>query len=378
MNDIRCAVTRRGFLGAAASLGAALGVEARADQRARGRRRLVIDCTDLYHPPQDPGDNVDIIAPYALPEIELLAVVLDVTEQYRNDVPRDPGFIPITQLNRIFGRHVPCGVTPFRPMRDPYDDGRDAPEFEQGGIELMLDCLRNAPEPVDILSFGSTKPVALAYNRAPDLMLDKVRLVHVCAGSSEPGFLEWNVVLDPYAFIRVLRSRLPLAIYPCATAGGPFAYGPNNCFWLLPDLQWIRDLAPPLRQYLLYAFTNCQRTDFLRYLEEAPDAAALDAVCARPHNVWETCLWAQVADRRIVRRADGSHRIVPAGDVLPDDTVLPNDLVPCEIEVDDGAEMRWHPTDRPARTLMYYRGDPHENERALREAMPALYRSFRP
>ena len=49
--------------------------------KAPTRRIQVIDCTDLYHPHQDVGDNFDIIAPYALSEIDLKAVILDVTER---------------------------------------------------------------------------------------------------------------------------------------------------------------------------------------------------------------------------------------------------------------------------------------------------------
>ena len=72
----------------------------------------IIDCTDLYHPHQDVGDNFDILAPYAMPEIDLRAVILDTTQRLRQppierpDVDpnlfhgdagnRDPGFIPIT------------------------------------------------------------------------------------------------------------------------------------------------------------------------------------------------------------------------------------------------------------------------------------------
>ena len=31
------------------------------------KRVPVIDITDLYHPPQDPGDNLDLIAAYGCP-----------------------------------------------------------------------------------------------------------------------------------------------------------------------------------------------------------------------------------------------------------------------------------------------------------------------
>ena len=75
----------------------------------------VIDVTDLYPPHQDVGDNFDLITAYALPELDLRAVVLDCTEPFRQPVakdpgpglfpdpngPREPGFIPVLQLNYI-------------------------------------------------------------------------------------------------------------------------------------------------------------------------------------------------------------------------------------------------------------------------------------
>jgi len=370
--------SRRDLIRTGAALGAALlapGWPLRAAQVPL-RRRPVIDCTDLYHPPQDPGDNVDLVAAYALPEVDLRAVILDVTEPYRHDLPRDPGFIPVTQLNFIFGRNVPCAVTPFAAMRDPEDRMLDAPAFQQAGIELLLETLRRSREPVDITSFGSARAVAVAYNREPRLLREKVRLVHLCAGSSEPGFVEWNVALDPHAFVRVLRSGLPVAIYPCATKDGPFAYGPHNCFYLLPDLQFIREMAPRLRQYLVYAFTNAARPDFLCYLDEQAPEEVLAQVCGRAHNVWETSVWAQVSDRRTVQHRDGAFRVVPAAEVGEGDRALPNELRPCRVAVDDDATMHWEPAATETGFRIYDRGDPHENERALRQALPALYLSF--
>jgi hypothetical protein len=263
-------------------------------------------------------------------------------------------------------------------MTGPYDKMLDVPPFQQTGIELLLETLRTADEPVDVLSFGSARAVAVAYNREPELMLERVRLVHLCAGTSEVGFMEWNVDLDRCAFIRVLRSRLPVAIYPCATRDGAFAYGPHNCFYLLEGLEFIREMGPRLRQYLIYALTGSSRPDFLRFLDEEAPEEVLRVISARRHNVWETCVWAQVADRRIVRRADGAHRLLPATQVGAREIVLPNELTPCKVHVDRDAVMTWDPTDKPSHFWMYDRGDPYENERALREALPKLYLSFRP
>ena len=343
-------------------------------------RRPVIDTTDLYHPPQDPGDNFDLLAAYALPEVDLRAVILDVTEKYRRppEGPRDPGFIPMCQLNSLFGRNVPCAVSPYQAMKSPDDKMLDAPAFQQSGIRLLLDTLRQSAEKVDVLVFGSARSVAAAYNREPELLRRQVRRIHLSAGASSSDFLEWNVVLDPHAIVRLLRSDLPVAIYPCATKAGPFAYGPHNSFWKLPDLKFLDQMHPRLKAYLAYAFNRSNRSDFLRAVEEDPPPGAMRAIVGHAHNVWETAIWMQVADRRLVRRADGHFRIVPAADVKPGDVVLPNELRPCRVQVRDNGGFTFELTDGPANFWIYDRGDPHQNEQALRDALPALYLSFRP
>ncbi len=351
----------------------------------------LIDVTDLYHPPQDPGDNVDLIAAYALPEIALKAVILDVTQRYRRayvneanhsyDDPsggRDPGFIPVTQLNAIFGRNVPCAVAPFEAMRSPEDAMQDAPAFQQAGIDLMLRVLRESPEPVEICSFGSARPVAVAYNRAPELMLEKVRRVHLCAGAAPAGFLEWNVQLDVHAFVRVLRSDLPVALYPCGTQKDAFDLGQYNTFFRLPDFSLIREVAPPLRRYLAFAFGRVNRTDFLAAIEDEPSPEAIGRIAALPHNVWETAVWMQAARRKLVRNAAGQYRIVPEGKVAATDQVLVNTLRPCTIAVRDDGQFDFELTQQPTNFSIYFRDDPQENQRALQEAMPALYCTFKP
>ena len=371
-------------------------------------RTPIIDVTDLYHPYEDPGDNFDLIAAYALPEVDLRAVILDCTAGFRKPVadhpglwadpdgPRDPGFIPVTQLNFIFNRGVPCATGPFTMMKSPQDKMLDAPGFQQQGIELIIKTLRESREPVEILSFGSARTIAAAYNRDPKLLMKKVRRIHLSAGASEPGFLEWNVKLDPQAIVCLLRSKLPVAIYPCATKNGTngidaaFTYGPNNTFWKLPDLSFIPEMHPMLRAYLAYSFSRSKRTDFLRAVEEDPPAEVMRNIVARPHNVWETALWLNVSGRKLVKRADGHYRIVAASEVRLGDRVLPNNLRPCQVLVRTNGEFQWT-CDKAVGSESGYsgasskwnfemidRGNPKENEIALREALPAWYKSIRP
>lgn len=351
----------------------------------------VIDVTDLYHPAQDPGDNLDILTPFCLPEIDLRAVILDVTDKYRQPVadhgnpefcdrngPRDPGFIPLLQLQYLFGRQVPIAAGPFTPLRSPADEAADAPAFQRQGIELILRTLRESREKVHIVSFGSTRTIAAAYNRDQELFHSKVEQLHLSAGASSVHFLEWNVALDPHAFVCLLRSTLPIALYPCATEAGPFAYGPNSSFWKLPQLDFVRDMEPRLRRYLGFALGRLVRMDFLRALDEELPEEVMENVYRLEHNVWETAVWAQVSGRCLVRSSSGGRaRLVPKSELLPEDVVLPGELRPCTVRVEESGAFQFAYTEENTNFMIYERGDAAANEAAMREALPDLYRSFR-
>ena len=137
-------------------------------------------------------------------------------------------------------------------------------------------------------------------------------------------------------------------------------------------------MAPSLRRYLGYAFSRSPRTDFLRALEEDLPADTMRKITGQSHNVWETAVWLNVSGRKLVKRADGRYRIVAAGEVKPGDTVLPNELRPCRVRVPDNGRFTFQLTRERSHFLIYDRGDPKENEKALCEALPAWYISLRP
>ncbi len=379
------------------------------------RRIPVIDCTDLYHPHQDVGDNFDILAPFAMEEIDLRAVILDVTEHFRR-LPeervvqnpnlfgtdpggRDPGFIPITQCNYMFNRHVPAAVSPFEPLKSPEDQARDVPDFQQQGIELFLETLRAAEEPVDVLVFCSCRTVAAALNREPELLKRKVRRLHLSIGTStgdmfdwtwpskvgvppapgSVGYVDWNVTLDPHAYVRLLRSELPMSLYPCSTENGPLELGRHNTYFRMMSLAWILQMQPRLRNYLAYAFTKSTRLDFLRALDGPcpPDAQAFFKN-AKKHRVWETAIWLEVSGRKLVRRADGTCRIVRAEEMRPGDAVVPGQQQNCRLtRVDDTGRFAFELADTDDRVTIFDRGeDLLGYETAASEAVPHWYCGF--
>jgi hypothetical protein len=371
------------------------------DHAAPTGRRPVIDVTDLYHPYQDPGDNFDLVHAYSLPEIDLRAIVLDVTQAFRLPVandpllwhdpngPREPGIVPVTQLNALFDRTVPFAVSPFSAMTSMEDDLRSAPKFQQAGIELLIATLKASEDQVDIVSFGSCRSIAAALNREPALLLDKVRRVHVSAGTASANYElgasqehntipggEWNVALDLQAFRRLLASELNLGLYPCASIDGAFAYGVHNTYWNLPDRHFLRDIDPRLRNYLLFALGRQVRPDFLRCLEEPMSEGLAGDKLNDRHHVWETAIWLEVSQRKIIQRA-GKWSIIAASEVESDDRILTNQLRPCRLKVREDGRIAFRLTDEKSNISIFMRSDPKEYEAAMREAWPAWWKTLR-
>lgn len=350
----------------------------------------VIAITDLYYPGQDVGDNFDILTPYALENIDLKAVVFDVSNRFRecnedNTVLRDPGFIPVTQLNYLFDKSVPCGCSPFDPLDSLKDAKLDVPTFEQNGIELIFKVLEEAESPVHIVSTGSLRPLAIAYNRRPDLLSsEKVAAIHICAGSSSENFVEWNINLDTLAAARVLSSDMKMNIYPCATENGPFDLGDNNSFWALWDLDWILGMQPELRNYIVYNLISVpDRPDFLRYLEEPlPERDAAILLDRREdkwygsggkHYVWETAVWQQVAGLVLVQHQDTTAELVKSNEISDTDRVFIEGLKNVSIEVNPNGTFRWNYIEEESRIKIYYREGAFANQVLLGSALPKLY-----
>ncbi len=352
----------------------------------------VIVVSDLYFPGQDVGDNLDIINPYALERVDLKGVIFDVTQRFRREADvramrREPGFISIAQMNYIFGRNVPCASSPFEPMRSPEDKMEDYPAFQQEGFELLFRLLRESDRPVEVVSTGSCRLLAAAYNREPELMREKIANIHVNAGATTDEFMEWNIALDSLAAYRLLTSDLPIALYPCATGtGGPFDKGTNNTFWSLDSMDFIFEMNPMLRNYITFAFLHKNRTDYLNYLEEElpeEDSAAMrDYRIDRwygsggSHYVWEIQTWQQIAGLVLAKAEGIGWRLIPMDEVSDAHLVFDEGMVPVELSVERNGLFSFRPAEGDSNVRIYYRSDPELHQEALREAVPELYKNY--
>src|ERR687894_384671 len=107
----------------------------------------LLHLTDLYLPPQDPDDFVDLATMHALPEFDIRGVVIDPTRRFldqvaEGDLHREPGLLSVVQLQQLTGHTYPVAIGPLDPLAEPGDAARDVPRSQQAGVELILRVLR--------------------------------------------------------------------------------------------------------------------------------------------------------------------------------------------------------------------------------------------
>lgn len=370
---------------------------------AQKARKPIVVITDCYHPYQDPGDNLDLIQAFALEDVRTLGIILDITGSFRKDTadhptlwkdprgPREAGVIPVTQLQYIFNREIPFAVGPMELMKSETDRMDNLPGFQDRGVSLLLDLLEKSDEPVEVLSFGSARVLAVAFNRNPELLRKKISRIHLSAGTASKGHVmgkdagansipggEWNVALDVFAFTRLLKSGLNIALYPCAGKDGGFVKDVNNTYYTLKDMHFPSRMHPQLQAYINYAFEPELKYDFLRDM----DRGAVYTKGKKPQfeqfHVWESSIWLIVRGLEMVKEGPDRYRLEPKDQLKATDKVVENRLRPCVLtEIRDDGRFQFEYTESSPVSI-FYRADPEESEQALNYLVPKIFESFKP
>ncbi|MBI2843948.1 MAG: hypothetical protein HYX78_11165 [Armatimonadetes bacterium] len=332
----------------------------------------LIHITDLFMPPGDPDDHIDLATVYALPEFDVRAVVLDYSGGWEGCYPIEPAFIPVVQLNYLTGRAVPVAVGPISPLTSPDDTCTDRPLREQAGIELITRVLRESPSPAYVSVVGSTRALTAAINRDPELARKKIRAVLLSAGATG-DFKECNVEMDPAAFVGLFRSGVKIHWFPCATEKGPFDTGEHNTFWCASHAQLFKDLPRPLRAWFTHSYTGNLRGDILRALDEQGMWPPWDNIFTVPvRNMWSTAMFVLAAGRVLVK-VEAAWRFVSAESAPEDAPRQCLELEPVEVTVTDNAVTHWTPAGGGEPNVLLFRRNPGtEHTSAMAEALNSL------
>ena len=261
---------------------------------AAATRVPVIYSTDLLHPHDDPDDHFDLACLYAMLEADLRAVILDNGQSQA----RRPGFKPVWQLNYLTGRHVPAATGLCQKLKSPEDPALDQPAESQNGVNLLLQTLRDSAEKVVIIFVGSARDTVAAFNREPELFRTKVRGIYGFIGeANDPAFIEYNVELDPQAFVRLMRPDLPFFWLPCFD-GGLWQNHGHASFWKIRHGQVLERAPEPLQRFFLYMLRQAT-SDPIAYLSQPTSAEDRQWLMDGERNLWCSALLGMTVGRSV-------------------------------------------------------------------------------
>ncbi len=305
----------------------------------------IIYSTDLFHPPGDMDDQVDLAALYGLPGINIKLVILD---HGQSQLER-PGKIPLSQLNKLTGKSVRAEIGLTERLADPKDKALEqAPKF-QAAVNALIEVLRETPGQVVIITVGSLRDIAAGYNRVPQLFHEKVARILVFAGeASKRSFIETNVKMDRRAFATVMNSDLPIYWIPCFD-GGLWQNQGRGSYWQTTYGKILEGVADPLLQYFIYAAKRSQE-DPLQALEKEVDQNLKGKLFKSARNLWSCSLFYIATGKTIIKTEQG-YDIVPEMEADPSKLLF--DFVPVNIKVSSHGEIQYLGNDEGHRVMQF-------------------------
>lgn len=328
-----------------------------AQPAAAATRTHVIYGTDLFHPHDDPDDHYDLATLFAIPELQVDAILLDLGDRQR----AKPGRIPLEQMFRLAGRKAPYAAGLSKPLGSPQDKALDRPAEDQKAIALLLETLRQAREPVTLITAGSVRDVCAAFNREPELLRAKIQRLYINIGSAD-NTIEWNVGLDVHAYVGVMGSGLPVYWCPCMPTSGHR----HSTYWKFQQGRMLEGLPTPVLNYFVYALQRVRP-------DELDPMQALDSDL-RPwrqlpgqtnRNMWSTPSFLHAAGYGVQKTDQGfvpSPRPGPAA-------VEVFSFVPAAVKIDDKGQTQSIAEDARSRTFVFTTADNKRYEAAMTDCL---------
>jgi hypothetical protein len=315
-----------------------------------GKRVSVIYCTDLFHPHDDPDDHFDAACLYAIPEIEIKAIILDQGEKQK----KKPGSVPISQLNHITGRNIPYALGLSDELQSPEDKGLWQEKEYQVGVELILKTLKISKEPVSIISIGSLRDVAAGYNRSPDLFKNKVDRLFIFIGeASKKEHIEYNVGLDKNAYIRIMNSGLPVYWVPCFD-GGVWQNNGRASYWKASHKDLLGRVCDRVMNYFICALLQKNEKNPILYLDNEVNGEEKEKVLSMERNLWCSAVFAYIAVRRFIHQ-ENKFISVPANvSFNKEEEIIPFKFEEVSVFVDGEANVSYEDTNRAGKIRQFH------------------------
>ncbi|MBN2137251.1 MAG: hypothetical protein JW720_05560 [Sedimentisphaerales bacterium] len=361
------AISRRGFLGAAAAM--SLNVASAGNRKNSASPIPVLHVTDLFRPHMDPDDHWDLACVYAqafLGQIDLKAVVIDFPVK-----DRDPDIAAVAQLNHITGLTVPIAVGSPKPFKAHGNVTPNPADSDYNAARLILDVLDKNPQGLIINITGCSRDVALAGRINPGLFTKNCAAIYLNAGAGEPkkpadAELEYNVNLDATAHAAIFDLPCPIYWMPC--------FEQTRSLWVVRQFgtyykfrqdRILPHLSERMQNYFASMLGKVQSADWLRYLNGPRDEKLLEEQGRAYRNMWCTAGFFHAIGKTVV--ADG--RIIPTGQT-PDRPVYA--FEPIKVACTDSAGAQWTPDPNSQNRHIFRILDIENYPSAMTKAMKSL------
>ena len=334
----------------------------------------VLHTTDLFRPHMDPDDHWDLACIYALAyqgDIALKGILID--HPPRNRKKLNPDTMAVAQMNQICGVYAPVAVGSPLPLESRNDIQPNASSTDHHGVRMILDVLEKSTRPVIINILGSSRDVAIAGKKAPDLFAAKCAAIYLNAGTGSPEMnhtsgLEYNVSLDKFAYAAIFDLPCPVYWMPCFEEMESrkkqvvTEYGTHYKF---RQDEILPDLSKMVQNYFAYMFGRYTDHNWLNYLKGENDKTLLSRVGGMYRHMWCTGGFLHAAGYTTSR----SGKIVSLNN-KPNLPVFTFD--PVRVRCDDRAVTKWtHVNDATNRFIFHVR-DVEKYQLAMKQAMKSL------
>lgn len=326
----------------------------------------VIYSTDLLHPYDDPDDHFDLATLLALPELDVRAIILDLGERQKER----PGWIPLEQMRLVTGRCIPYARGLSAKLASPKDKGLDQPAGDQRGVELILRTLKDAEQPVTIITAGSLRDVCAAFNREPELFREKVGRLYINIGNLEEHPREWNVGLGPNAYVGIMRSGLPIYWAPCLPMNKN-----SSTHWTFEHREVLDNVSDWLMNYYVYALLRlpADKLDPQRAVRTWHEPYK-GPIWENKRNMWCTAGFLHAAGYKVYKTDKGY--VTSAGPVQGGAEARVFDFIDARVEVAADGKTDWSQKPAEPNMKMFKIGNAEEYAPAMRDCLRQLMIGF--
>ena len=280
-----------------------LGLTSCVTSSAPHKERLsMIYSTDMFQPPDDPDDHYDWAILNMLDEIDVKAFIFDLGSSKRD--ADEVAVSALKQISLITGNDIPPYAIGLRDdITSIGDQALDQSVIYQKGVDLILQTLRESKDQVILFLVGSCRDFAVAYNRDPELLKQKVKALYINAGNGGDDMQggtgciqnEWNVTLDPVAYEILLKSGLPVYWCPCFGNIYQTYYKVDN------QAELLSSCSKKMKNYFAYALNRAE-DDPISYIEgverEIPETE---------RHMWCTGPFIHASGRKIYQDPNGKY-----------------------------------------------------------------------